>query len=432
VAVVLESFNGLGVGAVVVRQHDLNQRQLSGLFWFSTLLGGVAVGAMVLAGPPLAVFYGDERLAPMIIVSSLKLVFVGASLVPLQLLARDLRFRESGAAQTLASLGEAVTKVVLILAGFGPWGLVVANVARGLFLLLALLWLSPFRPLLALSIDSTLRAVRFGLRVTTSSVLYNAYRNADFLLIGRVLGKEALGLYRIAFDLGMTPLEIVRGLVVRVQFPIYAKLQAQPEKLRDTFYRSAWSLLLLLGPVAALICFGSPDLLRLVGGGRWIAAVPLVQVLCWASLLRGLAELFPQLYVATGHPELTVFDTLIAGGTLVSGFALVLALLPPATSLLAVAWVWLLSYPVVIAAHFVMVRRCAAVTITGWMRAVAPAIFAVAAMAASLAAGSLLRSRFPSPLVSLVFLIGLGLIVFSLYLHRVLHLRLRDLLPSRR
>jgi O-antigen/teichoic acid export membrane protein len=142
IAVVLEAFNGLGVGVVAVRQHDLTHRELSGLFWFSSLLGLVAIAIMTFAAPALAHFYGDARLTPMIVVSTSKLFFVGASLIPLQLLSRDLKFRESGAAQTLASLGEATVKVILVVAGFGAWGLVIANVARGACLLLALWWFS--------------------------------------------------------------------------------------------------------------------------------------------------------------------------------------------------------------------------------------------------------------------------------------------------
>jgi len=40
----------------------------------------------------------------MIVVSSLKLVSVEAALVPLHLLLRELKFKESGAAQTIATL----------------------------------------------------------------------------------------------------------------------------------------------------------------------------------------------------------------------------------------------------------------------------------------------------------------------------------------
>ncbi len=431
IAVVLEAFNGLGVGVVVIRRRDLSHRALSGLFWMCTLLGVLAVLVMVVASPWLAGFYGDPRLAPMIVVSALKLVFVGAALVPLQLLVRDLKFREAGAVQTLATLGEAVVKVTLIVAGFGAWGLVIANAARGLFLLLALWWVAPFRPAATLAVRATLSSIRFGLPIALSGILYNAYRNADFLLIGRVLGKEVLGVYRVAFDLGMTPLEIILNLVARVQLPIYARLRTDLTQLRDAFYRSARSLLLLLGPIVVLLTFASGDLLRLVSGSTWSAAVPLVQVLCWASLLRGVAQLFPLVYEATGHPRFALVDALLSGATLVLGFSLALWLAPPALGAYAVAWVWLLSYPPVLLAHLAMARRCAPVTAGELARAIARPALGVIGMVLAVGATSLLLPADRSPWLALPVLIAAGLGTFVLYLHRVMHLRLDDVLPRR-
>ena len=59
VSVVLESINGLGVGYVIVRQRDLTHAELSGLFWFSTLLGAATVSVIAAVGPFFAIFYAD-------------------------------------------------------------------------------------------------------------------------------------------------------------------------------------------------------------------------------------------------------------------------------------------------------------------------------------------------------------------------------------
>jgi PST family polysaccharide transporter len=430
-SVALEAFNGLGVGLVVVRQRDLTHTELSGLFWFSTLLGVAAVAVMAALAPFVALFYANWRLYPMVVAAASKLIFVGAALVPLQLLTRDLDFRTAGAAQTLATLGEAVTKVVLVLAGLGAWGLVLANVGRGVYLLAALCWLAPFRPALAAADGSTRKAIRYGLRVATASILYHVYRNMDFLLIGRFLGTRAVGIYRAAWDLGMTPLEIILQVVNRVQYPIYARLQEHREELRLAFYRSARSLFLILGPVAALICFASPDVFRLIGGGKWLPAVPLVQVLVWASLLRGVALLFPQLYYATGHPTLSIYDSLVTGGTLVLGFLVALILAPPESGTQWVAWVWLGTFPLTLVLHFMMVRRAAPVTSGGMGRELIRPGLAMLSLSLILAAGSQLRPLLASPVLSLGVLLLLAMGGYYLCLRWLLHLSPRDLLPRK-
>ena len=430
-AVAMEAFNGLGVGQVLVRQKEMTHAELSGLFWFCTLLGVAATAVMGAVAPFVAVFYGNWRLYPMIVVAATKLIFVGAALVPLQVLTRDLDFKTSGAAQTLATLGESLTKVALVVAGMGAWGLVLANVGRGLYLYLALQWLAPFRPSLTAADASTRRSIRFGLRVAAGSIIYQIYRNMDFLLVGRFLGTSAVGIYRVAWDLGMTPLEIVVNLVNRVQYPIYAKLQEHAQELKAAFYRSAQSLLLTLGPVVALICFASPDILRLIGHGKWLAAAPLVQILVWASLLRGIAQLFPALYIATGHPHYSVYDSIVTGGTLVVGFLLALVLAPAETATHWVALVWLLSYPVALALHFSLARRTAPIGPLSMGRSLVPAALGLGLLSLVLGAVSLLRPALGSPVAMLVLLIVLGLGMYFLFLRKVLHLTPGHLLPRR-
>jgi O-antigen/teichoic acid export membrane protein len=432
VSVVLESFNGLGISYVIVRQRELTHHELSGMFWFCTLLGVAMVAIVAASAPFLAIFYGDPRLYPMMIVAAAKLIFVGAAVVPLGVLTRDLHFKTSGAVQTLATLGEALTKVILVALGFGAWGIVVSNLARGVFLCLALWRLAPFRPALAAADAAVRKAIRFGLRVSASGTLYQAYRNMDNLLIGRVLGASVLGIYQTAFQLGMTPLEIVLQLVNRVQFPIYSALRDRPTELAQAFNRSARTLFLFLGPVAVFLCFASGDILSFIGGGKWLPAVPMIQVLVWASLLRGMSQLFPQLYIATGHPKYAVVDSAVTGGTLVAGFVAALAFAPAGQGALWVAWVWLLSYPVPLAAHYVMVRRSAPIKAKEFLSTLIKPAIGIAGLALLLGLASQLRVPLGSRLLTLLLLAALTVGGHALYLRYALHLRLGDILPRKR
>lgn len=429
-SVALESFNGLGVGYVIVRQRELSHADLSGLFWFCTLLGVAAMAIMAAVGPFLAIFYADYRLYPMMVVAALKLVFVGAALVPLSVLTRDLQYRVTGTVQTLATLSEALTKVILVAAGLGAWGLVLANLARGVFLWLALQWLAPFRPLFRAADAAVRRAIGFGFRVASSGIIYSVYRNLDNLLIGRVLGTSVLGIYQTAFQLGMTPLEIVGQLVNRVQFPIYSALREKPAELVLAFNRSVRTMLLFLGPVAVLVALGSPDILALIGHGRWLPAVPLIQVLAGASLLRGVSQLFPQFYVATGHPHYAVVDSALTGVTLAIGFGAVLLVAPAAVAAQWVAWVWVLSYPVPLFAHSIMVRRCAPVSMVGLVRTLARPGLGIVILLLLGMLGTLSRIWLPHVL-SLTLVAGLILAGHVLFLRYGLRLRGRDLLPRR-
>jgi len=353
---ILESLSGLGIGAALVQAKDLSRDEESSLFWI-TSGGGLVLGLFLLAlAPVLMSTYSEPRLGPLMAVSSLKLALAGLSVVPLQLLSKELRFREIGTVQTLSSLGEGVTKIAFALGGAGAWALVLGNVARGLVLLIAVLALARFRPRLHCSFKEVQRFVGFGLKVAGSSVLYQVYKNADYFLVGKLLGIEALGLYRVAFDVAMQPTEAIIIVVGRVGFPVYARLANNLAALRATFLSNSRSVILLVAPVAAVIFFAAHPLLDLLGDGRWAAAVPAVRVLVWAGLLRSATTMFSPVYVALGKPEYSTLESLITLVILSSSFWLGLTFFP-SLGVMSVCYAWVLVCPLLLAGHVLLMRR---------------------------------------------------------------------------
>jgi hypothetical protein len=146
------------------------------------------------------------------------------------------------------------------------------------------------------------------------------------------------------------------------------------------------------------------------------------------DLLRGIARLFPQLYNATGQPGLAVRDSVLTGITLVAG-ALALWLAPPELGALAVAWVWLLTYPITLWAHFRRVRSCAPITAAATAAALAGPVFGVLLLSLVLGLLSLIRPVLSAPVVMLALLVGAGAATYVVYLRRALGIAPGDLLP---
>lgn len=190
--------------------------------------------------------------------------------------------------------------------------------------------------------------------------------------------------------------------------------------------------MLILGPITALIFFGSGELLQLplLGSGKWAAAEPIIQVLCWASLLRGISALFPQLYYATGELWAAVRNSILTGVTLILAFVAALLLAPPGQGTLWVGWAWLISYPIPLANNFAVARRSAPITAGGMAKQLTGPFFGVAAICVVLAGATLLRPVIGSPLVMLLIFVVLALGTHVLYLHRVLQIRLGDVVPK--
>lgn len=427
---ILESLSGIGIGSALVQAKELSQREESSLFWLTSAVGvGLALILLGLA-PLLAYTYEEPELGPLVAVSALKLVLVGVSVVPLQLLSKRLGFREIGTVQTLSSLGEGLVKIALAVGGAGAWSLVVGNVARGVVLLAALWVFAGYRPRLHFAFDETKRFLRFGLQVAGSSLLYHVYKNADYFLVGKLLGVEALGLYRVAFDVAMQPTDTIIAVVARVGFPVYSRLSHDLAALRATFASNTRSLFSMVAPLAALIFFCSRELFELVGEGRWLGAVPAVQILVWAGLLRAATTMFPQVYVAVGKPAYATIDSLLTLVVLTTSFWIGLQFFPE-LGVMSVCYAWLLVYPLFLIGHLQVARRLIALEAAPYLRAFAAGLGPALPMALGLWLWGSLSQGLPLGALRLVSFVLLGLAIYWGYLRWVLGVRFREILPKR-
>ncbi len=427
---VVESVSGLGIGHALIQAKQLKDDETHSLLWTCCAIGVLQALVLIAASPWIADVYVVSSLLPMVATTGLKVFFVSASIVPHQLLSKHLKFREASIVQTLCSLAEGAAKILLASLGFGAWSLVLANVVRGLVLVISALSLAEMRPRMHFAWSEARGYLSFGLRIAGSGVLYQTYRNADYFLIGKMLGVDVLGIYRVAFEVGMQPLEVLLNLINRVSYPIYAKLADDRDALRAALLRSTRSLVLLGAPIVAFLFQSSDHVLALVTAARWAEASPAIQILVWGSLLRGAAHMFPQVYVAAGRPGYATFDSFVSLVLLVAMFWLGLTLRPD-LGMLSVCWAWIVAYPALLQMHLTLTRRITPLPTVTYLRALAPGLVGALLMSGTMALVNTLDVARYGHLTALMTLAAIGLGTYAIYLRVALKITLRDLAPSK-
>jgi O-antigen/teichoic acid export membrane protein len=427
VAVFLEAMNGLGLSTALLQATETSRERLTAAFWFTLGLATFLVLLVCALCIPLASFFGEPTLAPMLVVSSTKLWFVGAALVPLNQLNRATRFERLALISTLASLGSGLLTCGLAVTGYQAWSLVLGQTSHGLFTALVAYWVHPFRPSGKPQFETIRADVAFGAKAASAAILHHFYRNADYYLIGRFLGTSAVGVYRVAFDFAMTPTMAVSQVVNRSALPVYARLSATPKALLEAFLWTLRSLGVLLAPVTAVLLFAADDLLRWVNAGRWLDAAPMVRWLALAALLRCIGHTFPQLFHACRRPALALYDSLLTMLILLSFLAIGLHFAGPSQGPVVAAWAWAGLYPITLLVQTRMAQSLLPLRFTDLARALKHAAGSLALMGAvALAHNLLLRPLLPA-WAGAVLSLALILISFALYVRLVMGLTLRSL-----
>ncbi|HVJ55682.1 MAG TPA: oligosaccharide flippase family protein [Aliidongia sp.] len=351
IAMIVEAFDGLGTSEALVQAKSVTRLQLDTLFWF--VVGAAALVACVtlLAAPWIEAAYGVAGMATYILAAAVKQPLVGAALIPLALMNRDLQYERIAIVNVCATLAAALTRLGLAVAGTGAWAIVGGYLASGLFILIGAMAARPFWPRLRFQMPEILPLVGFGTRAAASNIFEQIFKNVAYLLIGWFYGASPLAVYRVAFDVAMEPAMAVGTLVNRTALPVFARVATLKDQLAQSLLWSLRRLVILVAPLmVGLILVAGPLTASIhdeQGNSYAAAAVPL-QLLAAAGLLRVTSQLLYPLLIGTGRPGAAARLSaatlvLLSVGIFATAFSF-----PAQTGIIAVSAVWLGVYPLLL------------------------------------------------------------------------------------
>jgi PST family polysaccharide transporter len=287
-----------------------------------TVLSGVVLTALTaLIGPALAWFYNMPELTVLAPVMGLSLILGGLRSVPQGLLMKELRFKELALIETVAGVAAGVVAVLLALAGAGVWSLV-ANILLGAGV--QTWWTCRLRPAgytRRWKPEVVRRALDFGLPLTGSRVLWQAYLNSDAMIIGKMLGEAPLGYYSYALRLARFLSERVFGIVNRVSFPSFASMKEDRPRLLYHWLLLTEVLALIQFPAMLALAMNAEDFVLVVLGDKWLPAALPLRLLCAAEAIRSVQVIMPPLLSAVGRTDLVLRYNVVNAIALPAAFA---------------------------------------------------------------------------------------------------------------
>ena len=345
---IIEAFNGLGTGEALLQAPEVSRVQLDALFWYVIGAALIVSTLTLLAAPWIAAIFGSPGMAIYFLALAIKQPLVGAALIPLALLNRDLQYERIAAVNVCATLGAAVTRLVLGALGAGSWALVAGYAASGFYILIGAMIARPFLPRCCLQLSTIRPLMRFGVRAATANIAEQMFKNVDYLLIGWSYGAAPLAIYRVAFDIAMEPAMAVATLVNRTALPVFMRAAAVPGALAEILTWSLRRVTTLVAPIMMGLMLSAAPLTALIHdqqGKTYAAAALPLTLLAAAALLRVMSQLLPTIMLVSNRPGLAARLSLAIFLLLAAGILIVGHFLPAQRGIVAISALWLGIYP---------------------------------------------------------------------------------------
>jgi O-antigen/teichoic acid export membrane protein len=295
-------FSEMGMGAALVRIRPLRDAHVRTAFTGSLLLG-TAFGALLwAAAPALDAALRQDGLAGVLRGLSPLFVIAAAGGVARSLLQRQLDFRALFAVDLASyACGFAPVAVTLALRGHGVWSLVWGMLAQAAVATTVAVALArpPLRPLLG---RRELRELGvFGVGSSLVRFANFCAGHLDNLVVGRLLGAHALGLYSRGYNVVNLPLAYLGDPAWHVLYPALSEARDDPGRVRRAYLAAVRVSALMAAPVMAGMAVAAPHMVPALYGPGWEGAVLPLQFLCIAGLFRSLYRVSGALAHAAGR-----------------------------------------------------------------------------------------------------------------------------------
>jgi O-antigen/teichoic acid export membrane protein len=158
--------------------------------------------------------------------------------------------------------------------------------------------------------------MKFGLRMFGVGLSGSAAAMVNTLILGRILGGRAVGLYTMGNSLAEAPHRVSTAVINQVSMPVFARLQRELEPLRSSFLKISKYLAVVSLPLQVGMALVAPDVVSLFLSDKWEGVVPLLQIFALGNVVILPALTASPLLTALGRADVLLRVSAIGNAAL--------------------------------------------------------------------------------------------------------------------
>jgi O-antigen/teichoic acid export membrane protein len=272
----------------LIQKQENIEDYLDTAWTVSVLRGLVLFVAVFLATPHIAGFFNVLAATSIIRVIGISVLLKGMTNIGVVYFQRELEFDKQFIFQMSGTAADLIVAAMAVFFLRSVWALVFGLLARNLVGFVVSYLIHSYRPRVRIEVGKVKELYGFGKWVLGSSILLFLLNQGDDVLLGKVVGVKALGLYQMAYHISNLPATEITHVISKVSFPTFSKLQDHLSKLRLAYLQTLRVTTFVSFPLAGGIFLLAPHFTSIFLGDKWMPMVPAMQTLALWGLIRSI------------------------------------------------------------------------------------------------------------------------------------------------
>jgi len=307
----MQVFYEIGLGsALIQKKTKVTNLEFNTAFWSTLAWSLILYALLYFSSPPISDFYGQAELTPILRVMGIGILTLPVNLIQRIQMNRNLRFKELALVNNISNIVGAIAAIAGALYGLGVWSLVIQSTGPLLLRVPLYYFYGSWAPSFRFSLQIFKSIASFGLYTTGADFLIKVINQADYLLVGKMMGAFELGIYSFAFLITATLRNQILILIKKVMFPVYSKFQDDVEKLRYYYLLILQLNAYLTFPLFALILLFADEFVMILFP-KWELSIPLIKIFTLGIIINVLTSPFGPFILGVGKPRVQLYVQLV-------------------------------------------------------------------------------------------------------------------------
>jgi lipopolysaccharide exporter len=307
----LNVFSETGIESALIQRDKIDRPELDTAWTIGIIRGLVLFSLLFMSSGWFASYFGNSALKPVLKVMATVFLVGGFVNVGIVFFPKELEFKKIVRLDLVSDIIGAVVTVLLAFWLRNVWAPVIGSIAWGITKCVGSYSMHLYRPKFFWNWSIAKSLLNFGKHIFWISMVTFFVTSGDDALVGKLLGLSMLGFYAMAYNIANIPVSSLSGIIGKISFPAYAKLQQDPIRLSEAIKRVLEVVLILLIPLTVLIILLSKDFTLIFLGDKWLPMVPVLKVLALLGFFRSLSSVFAPIQLAVNRPEIQSRNKLI-------------------------------------------------------------------------------------------------------------------------
>jgi teichuronic acid exporter len=307
------SRNGIGAKLIQADEEDVEKLAQSS-YWLGWVVFIVLFFVQCLVAFPIAWIYKDNQIILPICLMALNFFLIPIASVQAALIMRENRIKVFALSNTIQITTDNLLSLALAFGGWGMWAIVLPKVLVGPIWVYIMLRNHAWRPKSSFTTEYWKDLLSFGRNVLGVELLKTLRDNLDYLIVGRFLGLQELGVYYFAFNAGLgISLGVINAIGTSL-FPHLCAVRSDLSQLAEHYKNSLKTIALVIIPLVLLQSSLAPFYVPIVFGQKWVVAIPVLIVICLSAIPRPFADATSQLLLAVNQSQIDLKWNLLFTG----------------------------------------------------------------------------------------------------------------------